>query len=743
MALSPNLLQPFMWGRGGAALTPEQVAREREIAEALVAQGIDTSPVGDWTQGAARMASVLAGKLREGRASSAETAGREAYSQRLSNLFSGGSPAQASISPDLPSTLSGSAGQSTAAASIPAGERADYIRQGLVQRGLPGHVADAFLLNFQDESGLDPGINEREPLVPGSRGGYGLYQLTGPRRRAYEAFASERGAPLDDIDAQLDFLMQEGSGTERAAFERILSAPDTGTAAVEIVNRFLRPAQEHRQSRSARYMQSPNTAVAANEAMATGSVMPAAYAADDVIVAETPDEIIAAEAMMANQVPSMPDPLMVSDRPIADIAQALTSHPVNPDIPMAGGTSGFAPAGTQAPNVQIPANAQFSLPPPQQQIAQSLAQTGGGQPSMQQLIELASDPWATDAQRQVVGALLKQQIEQSDPYRQAQLEKLRLETEALRNPAAPKLINAGDGRLYDPASGQWITAPGVGGEGGGPAAFETLRLRAREAGLQPGTPEYQSFMAEGGRTTRDPETERRVQALVSRGMPREQAENIVYGFTEIVSDPVLGSPMAVDRTTNTAVPIDQGIGGGQGPSGPASPPPGGSLYEIAEFATGAKPGIQETWTAIAPQFGLPGVDGITESRQILTAAGRDLVRALSINPRFPVGEMQRIEEEINIKPGAFTSSQALQERMRGVDTVLRRRLDNERRTASNPQLPVESRRNALQAANDIENFLVTLGVPQQGDAPQPGAVEDGYMFKGGDPADRNNWEPVN
>lgn len=28
-------------------------------------------------------------------------------------------------------------------------------------------------------------------------------------------------------------------------------------------------------------------------------------------------------------------------------------------------------------------------------------------------------------------------------------------------------------------------------------------------------------------------------------------------------------------------------------------------------------------------------------------------------------------------------------------------------------------------------------------APQPGTVEDGYMFKGGDPSDQSNWVPVN
>lgn len=136
---------------------------------------------------------------------------------------------------------------------IPSNERASVIRQGLINRGMQPHVADAFLVNFQDESGLDPSINEHNPLVPGSRGGFGLYQLTGPRRNAYESFASQRGANLGDIDTQLDFLMTELQGPEARAAQRIFSAPNTAAAAQAIVSSFLRPAEQHRNSRMARY----------------------------------------------------------------------------------------------------------------------------------------------------------------------------------------------------------------------------------------------------------------------------------------------------------------------------------------------------------------------------------------------------------------------------------------------------------------------------------------------------------
>lgn len=68
MATAPT---PFVWGRGGRRMTPEEIAREREIADKLGMQAGDTSPVGHWTQGAARVVNALGGVLADRRANAA------------------------------------------------------------------------------------------------------------------------------------------------------------------------------------------------------------------------------------------------------------------------------------------------------------------------------------------------------------------------------------------------------------------------------------------------------------------------------------------------------------------------------------------------------------------------------------------------------------------------------------------------------------------------------------------------
>lgn len=119
------------------------------------------------------------------------------------------------------------------------------ILSGLIQRGVPAHIAQGMVTGMTAESGLNPGINEIKPLVPGSRGGYGLNQWTGPRRVAYETFAAERGKPLDDLDTQLDFTMHEMQGPERRAWGLLQGAQTPEDAASIYETAFLRPGIPH------------------------------------------------------------------------------------------------------------------------------------------------------------------------------------------------------------------------------------------------------------------------------------------------------------------------------------------------------------------------------------------------------------------------------------------------------------------------------------------------------------------
>lgn len=129
------------------------------------------------------------------------------------------------------------------------GTTPDYIVEGLIQRGMPRAAALGFAGNFQVESGFDPGINERNPTVAGSRGGYGLAQWTGPRRRQLETFAASRGVDVSDPDLQMDFLIWELQNTEKRAGDAIFAAQDPTEAARLVSTEFLRPGIPHLDAR--------------------------------------------------------------------------------------------------------------------------------------------------------------------------------------------------------------------------------------------------------------------------------------------------------------------------------------------------------------------------------------------------------------------------------------------------------------------------------------------------------------
>lgn len=461
------MLAPFFVGKGGRKLTPEEVDAQRLASQAMYLKGADFSPAGHWSEAVGRAFNGWAsGRVNKiaGKNEDAGMAGADAYIQNdpvLAALL-GGKSTGASVMPQnasyAPPTASAPAvvadpnevlaGDAMAALGKSTPATPEAIRAGLVARGLPEHVADGFVMNFQDESGLNPGINEINPIVPGSRGGFGLYQLTGPRRVAYEAFAADRGVDPSDVDAQLDFLMTELQGSEANAAGAILSTKTPGEAGAAIVNEFLRPSPEYAASRAAEYLGgAPYTGGGMS---AGGAPIPMAGGGADVTAALA---AAMSDPWVAKKYGPVLEALMGQEMKRADMqyqAQLAQSDPMYQaqlaelNAPKVSDYDARAAAATQ-----------YGLQPgtPEYQrfvLAGDVAGgTGGGAPASFQALAMQAE----------AGGLV---------------------------PGTPEYQS-------------FMLSGGAGnGTGDGPAAFQALHMQALAAGFPEGTPEYKEFMATRG-----------------------------------------------------------------------------------------------------------------------------------------------------------------------------------------------------------------------------------------------------
>lgn len=100
-----------------------------------------------------------------------------------------------------------------------------------------------------------------------------------------------------------------------------------------------------------------------------------------------------------------------------------------------------------------------------------------------------------------------------------------------------------------------------------------------------------------------------------------------------------------------------------------------------------------------------------EARTFFDTAVRDLIKSLQNNPHYATTEMKAIEKELDIGPAFFDNPNSLGSRMIGIDDFLTQKLKAAQEDANNPNFPVETRRNALNAIRDISNFQKKSGIP--------------------------------
>lgn len=81
---------PFQWGQGGKRMTPDDIAMQQKMAFQNQQAGMDTSPVGSWTQGLARVAQALVGGMQQKSLDKASAANSDYEQQILRSLTGGG-----------------------------------------------------------------------------------------------------------------------------------------------------------------------------------------------------------------------------------------------------------------------------------------------------------------------------------------------------------------------------------------------------------------------------------------------------------------------------------------------------------------------------------------------------------------------------------------------------------------------------------------------------------------------------
>lgn len=472
VATNQNPLEAFIWGAGGSKKTPEEIARDKEIAADLLLKAGNTSPVQHWTQGAARVADALSGVIKQKRA---ERAGEEnaAYNQGiLSELFKG-SAAQPAAQTSASIPASGASAEIAATSPAGAAVTPSFANDGTE---LGGYLSDPSL-----RAKLPAGMRNNNPgnikfvgqKIPG---------IVGPSVNTDQGDPQAVFAtPEAGMNAMFQLAKRKYDGGKKTADQLIAGnmgwTPGNHAAAANVAASMgLSPHDDinlNDPAMAAKFVRG----LIIQEHGKSGALYPESMVMS--AIGGQPVEVASAEPQTATDAIEQQAPMPVADQGLSGEVAAFRGTPEA--LAAFPGRQEAAMAAQQPTAVQ--------------QVAQALPAAGQAQqavPGMSEaLLRAISDPRATPQTRAVAQALMQQQAAQQAQAAEQQQWMARQQYEQAQ-------------RQNDPATQldmQYKQAQldALRGKPSEPAEVQTLRIRAQEAGLQPGTPEYQQFMTSGGK----------------------------------------------------------------------------------------------------------------------------------------------------------------------------------------------------------------------------------------------------
>jgi hypothetical protein len=420
----------FVWGGSGKKLTPEQVAQQRRLEDAILARGVDTSPVGHWTQGAARVADALAGAFRRGRLEKADKEIADVNKGIVSKLL-GGSASAPSSGASIPMSSAAGEVSATSPAAQPIDLSGNEVYDQFINTAREGGLTNPYGLaalaaTGKAESGYDPGNVNRtwsdpsQSGQPGTAGG--ILSWRGPRYQALAATGDLSPA------GQARFFLQEDPGLVSA----LNNAKSVEEAQSLINNAWKFAGYDQAGGETARRL-----------SLARGFLP--SFQGSGEVAAATPEAAIEAVAPLQ---PVERGPLPASSyagqerMPPQSLSEEVAAYQQTPEY--AAAFPGRQQSAQASAPVQVAGGGD--------RVPMASASTGIN-PA---IIEALTNPQASEQTQRIAGILLQQdqarqnatldeqnwrarqayeqELQANDPVRKLQLEKGQLEIDALRNP---------------------------------------------------------------------------------------------------------------------------------------------------------------------------------------------------------------------------------------------------------------------------------------------------------------------
>lgn len=224
---------------------------------------------------------------------------------------------------------------------------------------------------------------------------------------------------------------------------------------------------------------------------------------------------------------------------------------------------------------------------------------------------------------------------------------------------------------------------------------------------------------------KETERDRKIQGLMDRGTPRNEAVDIVDRNLQVKLDPLSGEPFTINLATG-----DREAVGGAPPQAPAAPVPEGgpekTVFDRIGEGVGFGAVVSETISRTAGQI-VPSLadQETTQARTAIRGLREKLLQALAISGRPPVVEQTRLLENIP-STGVFESEPHATAQLTELHGQLSRQLMDDLTFGNNRSNPKKLREKALEQAFHIQNMLRELGSPPAGedDFPQVTTQED-------------------